>query len=494
MADFLDVSTEIRSGGALASDIGRTLLLSRSGVPTDYTDSKDVRRILGFTEHTSTDDISDSDLEDPADVYFGQDPYPRALLIGYRLNTGVNHIAVGTKVGAITNISGLGDNAGDGLLINGVAMPDGDGDFSGVMAKDGSTDAGDGDHALETLINAASGYSGVVVYYDTAEDVYVITSSNSFGAGFSGPVAKAYGLDDATIYPAIADNETYAAALTRLDNQGADFGWVVPATSIVDDSAAAAALRSMAGWVNARNKAMVFDSFGAGPLVTNESVSDTAIISALKQNRVGAIYNGAVIDHKAIGYVALFSAVNYLGTQTIISGSHKKIQGVTANKFTATEKTELQRKRVNYYEQDGGLTYTREGWTFGTWMDVQAFANWFNGRVELELFNTLAEADVAQSDDDLSIVQALTTVCELAVQNGAIGPGDLSPRSRGDVISVTDDQDFEGFLPRGYYIWKGKYKDQSSADRTARKSVAHTIWMVGRGFVNAADIRAIFQP
>ena len=494
MTDFLRVSTEIRSGGALASDIGRTLLLSRSAAPTDYTDSKEVRRILGCTEYTSTDNVDDSSLQDPTDVYFGQNPYPRALLIGYRLNVSVNHVAVGTKVGNISNISGLGDNVGDQLLINGQITPDASGDFGSVANKDGSTDNADADHALETLINADSRFAGVVVYYDSDEDVYTLVSSTSFGAGFSGEIAKAYGLDDATIYPAIVANETYAAALTRLDSLGADFGWVVPSASIVDDSGAEVALRSIAGWVNARDKNLVFDAFGAGPLVTNESSSVPAIISALKQNKVGSIYNGPIIQHAAIGYTALFSAVNYLGINTIISGAHKKIQGVTAIQFTAAEKAELARKRINYYEQDGALNFTREGWSFGTWMDVQAFANWLNGRVETELFNTLADKDVKQSDADIALVQAIETVCELAVQNGAIGAGTLSARSKGDVISVTGNQNFSGFLPRGYFIYAAPYGKQTTGDRNARKSVQHTVWMVGLGFVNSVDIRIIFQP
>lgn len=492
MADFLRVITEIRSGGALASDIGRTLLLSRSNPPSDFSDSKTVKRILGFSQHTSTDNLVDSDLRAPAGVYFGQDPYPRALLTAYRMNSSVNNVAVGTKIGGISNISSLGDDVGDQLLINGVPMPSAEGDFASVTNKFGS-DATGASHQLQDLINA-SAFTGVTVFYDSSEDVFVLTSPTSFGAGFSGPVAEAFGLNDATIFAEVSANEEYDSCLSRLDRLGADFGWVVPSTLVVNDSGAEEALLQAGRWVNSRNKNLIFDSFGAGPLVTNDSTSVTAKMSALGQNRVGAIYNGPTIDHKAIGYTALFSAVNYLGVGTIISGAHKKIQGVTPNQLTPAEKAELTRKRVNFYERDGGLTFTREGWTFGTWIDVQAFANWFNGKVEEEIFNTLSVRDVGQTDSDISLTQAIGTVCELAVQNGAIAPGTLSPRSRGDIISVTGNQNFQGFLPRGYFIHAGSYADQSLADRSARKSTPHTVWMVGRGFVNTVDIRAIFQP
>ena len=493
MADFLDISTEIRSGGALASDIGRTLYLSRAAsAPIDYSDSKAVARILGFTEHTSTDTLADAGLNAPAGVYFGQDPYPRSLLTGYRLDVATPHVAIGGRAGTTGDIDALGPAAGAGLQINGVAGAAADGDFDGVDSYTGGTTPAD--DALETLIQSIGGRTGATVSFDAAENVFVITSNVSFGAGFSGDVARAFGLDAATIYPAIGLDEGYDEALTRLTTLGADFGWLVPATSIVDDANAEDSITALAAWINARDKSMVFDAFGAGVLVAEEVSSVPAVVSARKQNRIAAIYNGPVIDHKAIGYAALFSSVNYLGVRTVRSGAHKQIQGVTANRLSAAEKRELTRKRINYYEADGARTFTREGWTFGTWIDVQAFANWFNGAVEQEMYTTLTERDVEQNDRDLSLKQAIASVCEIAVTNGAISPGELDPRSRGDVISVTGNQNFRGYLPRGYFVYAPSYNSQTRTDRNLRRAVQHTVWLHGTGFVNSADLRAIFQP
>lgn len=494
MADFLSVQTNIQSGGALASDIGRTLLLQTAAAPTEFTDAVAIRRALGATEYNSTTDVPSGGLNDGATVYFGQDPYPRALLIASRFSTAHHHIAIGTTPKPVTDITALGENAGDRLLINGNAMPAASGDFNTVADYGGSTDANDADHALETLINASDGFSGVAVIFDSANNVFIITSPNSFGAGFSGDVAEAYGLTGAQIFPAVPANESYSAALTRISNAGAEFGWVVPHTNIVNAGGSADALRAMAGWVNSRNKMMIFDSFGAGPLVSDESASDVSVISALKQKRVGAIYNGPVIDYKALGYTAFFSAVNYRGAGTVVSGAHKQIQGTTANSLTPAAKTELQRKRVNYYEADGALTFTRTGWSFGTWIDAQAFANWFNDAVITEIVNTLQSSEVGQVDTDVSLVEAVNTICGLGVINGAIAPGALDAEAVGNIRNVVGNPSFPADLPAGYYVHQGSYADQSRSDRNARKATPINVWMTGRGFVNEVDLVATFQP
>ena len=495
MPQFIDVSTEIRSGGALASDIGRTLLLSNIQAPSDYTDSVALARLLGHTVYNSSDDIDDSTLSDAAEVYFGQDPYPKSLIVGYRYSTAKVNIAIGVRSESVSDIASLGDDAGASLRINEVAGSAGDGDFNSVASFEGATDDNtEADIALQELIRSFTGHATATVTFDSTNQVFVIVSSGSFGSGFAGAVAEAYGLTGAKIFNATPANETYGAALSRLDNAGADFGWVVPATTITNAGGSTDAITAMGNWVNARNKLMVFDSFGPATLTSGETTSVGATVSALKQNRVSAIYNGPSIDHKAIGYTALFSAVDYRGINTIRSGAHKQIQGVTANEFTDAQIEELERKRINYYRKDGSRSYTREGWTFGTWIDVQAFANWFNDAAETEVYNVLAGSDVPQHDSDGSIREALITICEIAVANGALASGTVSARTKGDIISVTGSQSFTGFLPSGYMIYAPSYTDQSSADRNARKAVRHTVWMTARGFVNSVDIRAILQP
>ena len=495
MPDFIDVSTEIRSGGALASDIGRTLLLSTIAAPTDYSDSATLRRQLGHTVYNSADNIHDSALEDAASVYFGQDPYPKSLIVGYRYSTAKVNIAIGTPVTSVSDIASLGDNAGNSLRINEVAGTAADGDFNSVTAFTGSSnDATEADNQLQILLRTFTGAAAATVTFDSTNNVFVLASASSFGSGFAGAVAEAFGLINAEIFTATAANESYGSALTRLDNRGSDFGWVVPATTITNAGGSADAIQAMGNWVNTRNKLMVFDSFGPATLTTNEDSSVGATISALKQNKVSAIYNGPSIDHKAVGYTALFSAVDYRGINTVRSGSHKQIQGTTANELTDAQVTELERKRINYYRKDGSLSYTREGWTFGTWMDVQAFGNWFNDAAQTEIYNVLSNSDIPQHDSDGSIRQALTTICELAIVNGALAPGNVSARTKGDIISVTGSNNFGGYLPSGYLIYAPSYANQSTADRNARKAVKHTVWMTARGFVNSVDIRAILQP
>jgi len=494
MPHFLDVESKILSGGSQAANTGQSLLLStRASAPTDYTDAQVLRRLLGFTTHASSSTIEDAGLTDAADIYFGQDPYPQNLVIGYRYDAATSHVAIGGTPGSVSDISSLGATAQSGLVINGVRSTTAL-DLSAVTSYDTGNDQTDAANQLTAGINALSTMSGMTVAYDSDANVFIVYGSSSFGAGFSGAVAEAYGLNKATIYPAISANETPSAALNRLENAGASFNWVVPSEDIVTNGNASTWIRSMANWVNARSKNMIFDSYGADVLVSDEDTSVDAVISALKQNNVGAIYNGAVIDHKGLGYTAIFSAVNYEGANTVVSGSHKTIQGTTPVKLTEDQRAELERKRINYYEAQGGFNFTRAGWTFGTWIDSSAFANWFNQRAKDEVIRTLLRRDVNQIDSDSAVLQAIESVCELAVNNGAIGAGFAQPDMLSDIRTTIGNADFNAFLPNGYYVWKASYADQTISQREARDSVPYYVWLIGRGFVNNVDIKITLQP
>lgn len=496
MPEFVKTTARILQGGTIASNTGQTLLLGRHNAPTDFTSAETLRRIVGFETHTSDASIEDSNFDDPAAVYFQQNPYPQNLVTGYRLNGAVNHIAIGTSPASVSDIASLGSAGQAGLIVNG-AVATAALDFTSVDSYDGTDgDASEASHVLQTGINALTTHSGVVVYYDSDDGLFIVVSPNSFGAGFSGSVAEAFGLNDATIYPAIPANEGYDDALQRIDNGGAEFDFVVPGTAIVQDAQAFTALREMANWVSGatRNKMMIYDSYGTDVLVSNETTSVDARLSALKQDNVAAIYNGAVIDHKAIGYTAIFSAVDYEGDNTVISGAHQQIQGTTPTSLDIDATNELERKRINYYHIKKGRSYTREGWSYGTWIDAAAFANWFVNKANGDMQDALIQGNVRQRDTSNEVLNALLGVCELAVDNGMLAPGFASPEMLSDIRKTTKNPNFSSHLPGGYHVWKEPYSNLTDSQRAARQSVSYEAWGVGAGFVNDVEFNFNFQP
>ena len=487
--DFIDASVQIRQAGAPASDIGRTLLLQHAPAQPTLTDAESIRKQLGFRVYMSAaafeQDVSDEGLRGAATAYFSQIPYPKALVLGYRQAVAHNHIAVGSTPDTASAIEALGDDVT--LTVDGTAIANFDLDAKNTYA-DQATE-------IATKINADSRYTGVTCTYDTTNRAFILVSPASWGTGFSGALAEALGLDTAEVYPLVGASEPAGSALSRLDNRGADFGWVLPSDDIVNSTDATTDLTAMANWVSSRQgRQMIFDVFGNDVLSPNESTTTAAQISLLKQNNVAAIYNGATLQHAAAAYIAIFSGINFNGVNTLRSGANKVLQGIRSVELTSTQKEELRRKRINYYEKTGQVSLTREGWSFGTWIDAAYLANWIRNTAQGEILNAMTSGEIKQIDGDDQVLQAISSVLNTAVANGGIRSGTASAQMIADIRSRTGDSDLSDFLPRGYYVWRPSYSTQLQADRDARKSVPHYVWMLGSGFVNSVEFSGVFEP
>ena len=488
--DYIDVSVQIQAAGTTPSNLGRTLLLDHSGPAPGTAVATTIHRIAGHREYSTLraleTDISDTHIRAAASVYFQQDIYPKPLVVGYRQGAGHVHLMVGTAPIDVAAIELFGNDAD--LTINGTVLA-GDG-----LDLDSATTYQTIAIGVAAGFNADGRYAGVTCTYDAVSGVFIIASSASFGSGASGPLADALGLSAATIYPAVEASETCNSALTRLANADADFGWVVPAAGITNGASASTDLVAMANWANSNDTMMIFDTFGNDVLSINEATTPAATISALRQNSVGAIYNGPSLQHAASAYTAIFSAINFDGSNTLRSGAHKVLQGVSPITLSDDERQELRRKRVNYYEKKGQLGFTREGWTFGTWIDVQYFGNWLQSESRRRIFDVFAAGEVNQIDDDDQLFRAISDVMEQGVVNGGIAPGTASARTIADIREATGNSDFSDFLPRGYYIWVPSFSEQSGSNRELRKGVPYKGWSLLRGFVNEAELSITLQP
>ena len=202
---------------------------------------------------------------------------------------------------------------------------------------------------------------------------FVITNDNMLLMMLpTGTAATAMGLTAATGAMAAAGfaaDSTIADAFNECVMDDGTFYWVGHDTAI-NDYAAGGALEVLAAAVQASGRYQLdLNSYGPDPLVTNESASFDARISALGQNRVNGNTNEGSGESLGMGIAAVMSTVNFNGVDTLKNPHGRPLKGFTPRRLTIAQANELERKRVNYFSNIGPQAIYTPGTTFasGVW-------------------------------------------------------------------------------------------------------------------------------
>ena len=171
--------------------------------------------------------------------------------------------------------------------------------------------------------------------------------------------------------------------------------------------------------------------------------------------------------------------------------------GTKADEISASQKIELDRKRINRYTPYGDFNIYEEGVTFqtGTWIDVRYWLDWFVGAVRTDVFNLLASSPrIPQTNAGIAtIVNVIEAVCRQGVANGGIAPGVVTAGMAADIRQSTGDDEFDGVLSNGYLVFVSPLASQAQADREARQSPPFRIWVKGSGAVHFVEIDITFE-
>lgn len=480
------VTARIAPTGRVRREFGRTLFVDRADAVIDeLTAALRIRKVGVYATATALaeDDPSD-DLEAAAEVYFQQSPYPRNLLVGTHIETAQPAFIFGSPLGSVADIEALGN--GVTLPLNGQNITV---DLDGLTTYDAIATA------VAAGINADPRYSGVTVAaVVSGSDTFLrIQGTTSFGAGFDATTPALFGLvGDGVNVLAPQAAEEIDEALDRIEMLDCSFTWVginKTSTAVLED------VRDVANWVAARPQfGFIFDVVGNGVLAAGEDTSIGAVISALQQNAVSAIYNGDAVDYKALSLMARFSSVNFSAVRSLITAKFKSLPGTTPTNLSQAQKDELDRKRINYYTPVGDGADVAEGTSFGTWIDIDYWLKWLVNALEVAQYNVLKQNDrVNQTDQgQAALLGAITGVLEDGVTNGGIAPGQVDTAITGEIQAVTGNTEFTGFLSTGYLVYVESFAMQSAADRNARKSPPPEIWLKGSGAIHSADVNVQF--
>ena len=482
------VSATISASPSLRRDFGRTLYLhAETGAQDTLLAAQRIRQVHTYPNpKTVQEDEAPSAVQTAAGIYFGQDPYPKNLMLASVIGTAQAAFVFGGTPSSVTVIEALGDNTSFELDGNAVSV-----DLDGVTSNTAVATA------FQAGLRLVSAYSAATVTYNATDGRFEVSDDVDFNAGFTDSAAsRALGLSPVSgaVVLQTAAVETVTEALNRTESLDDSFYWVVADPTI---SAVEADIEAVATWVAARNANLVVDFVGLGVLTQNETTSIGAQLSALQNNNVNGIYAGLVIDHKALSYAARFSSINFGVPGSLITGKFKQLPGTTPTLLTQAQRDELVRKRINYYDliSGGPGADVAEGQSFGTWTDVQVWIDWFVNALKVEVYSALrASKRIPQTAAGVAVIQdTVTRVCEEGVRNGGIAPNQVSPAMAADIRTSTGNADFTGFLSAGYLVFVVPLASQSQADRAARNAPGTKVWVKGSGAIHFADIDVTFE-
>ena len=494
VSDSVRVTARILPAGVARREFGNTLFLAYEAASVNTRNAA----VLLRTVRTYPDlDALEADnhpagVEDAAGIYFQQVPFPKAMLVGYTIGAAQPGLIFGVEPGTVADIAALG--AATSLTLDGTDI---------AVDLNGVTTYADVATQMQTGVRTVTAHSSATVTAD-ADGILTLESTASFGTGFvSSTASNLLGVaDGATILEPVATAEAPGDALSRIADEDCNFFGVGVAPTIAEDYTM---LDSARDWVAARRLSFLgmFDVYGQDVLTTGETTSTGALLYAQGGDGIAAVYNGltaSAIDHKALSYMARFSSINYDRPNAVINGKFLDLPGTIPTALTATQKAELERKRINYYEPvaRGVGGDTQEGTTSGTWIDVYVWLSWFKDALEVEAYNLLKQSagigGIPITDQGLgAVADALESVCERGVSNGGLAPNFVSPALRLAIQRATGNADFDGFLSTGYLVHRPRAADVDQTLRNSRGPIPISIFAKGSGKVNSLDISVVFE-
>lgn len=250
-----------------------------------------------------------------------------------------------------------------------------------------------------------------------------------------------------------------------------------------------AGLKEAAAWSQARVKIFGFTTNASNVL---DPLSTADICSFMKAN----LYDRTFYtwdDNDDYQFVSAFGrafTVNFNEQNSTITLKFKLLPSTTPIVITESQRKTLIAKNCNYYTYFGDSAMLAEGvMADGTFFDERHGLDWFQNAIETNVFGYLytRPTKVPQTDKGMAaLVQQVEKAGHEAVNNGLLAPGFWEGMDLGEVTSGD-------FLPKGFYVYAQKVKDQNRSDREARIATPIQMLAKGAGAIHFANISVTFE-
>jgi len=228
-----------------------------------------------------------------------------------------------------------------------------------------------------------------------------------------------------------------------------------------------------------------------GVTVVNTQVLDSTITNDLASRLKDLLYTRTCTQYSANSYAvaSLFGrglTVNFNANNSTITLMYKQEPGIAAEDLTEAQAATLEAKRCNVFvKYDNDTAIIQNGVMSGpAFFDEIHGLDWFQNAVQNEVFNTLYQSPtkIPQTDAGSNqLVNAVSAVCEEAVNNGLAGAGQWNSDGFGQ-LKRSD------FLKSGYYIYAQPMALQSQSEREQRKAPPIQVALKLAGAIHKADI------
>ena len=494
-SDVVNVTIQTQPTAVIRREFGRTLFLDCAD--DNYDQASEIEQaafVRSVRTYKSANELGTNENSDAvnaaANAYFAQQP--QDLVVGTVLKVSQSGLISFTLNGAPAAIQTLHPV---GLQLDDTSIS--------VDVSSVTTDAQVIDALREGLINAIPG--ATITPINESARAYTITIPPTFNGniedGFNpSDAAETIGLvgSSVSIIPQI-DKESITQAMDRILSIDCSWYWIGVSHALLEDDD----LRTeLFAWVGARpyEYSLIFDTYGENLLIPNENTSYVSTISASVYPNVAAIYNGRMassLDYKSMSLIGAFSAVNFALPNSQITGKFLSLPGRAPTVLTSAQRSELIRKRVNFYSDFTGTgdAITAEGQSFGTWIDAHYWLSWFRNAIETAIYNTLRQSNrIPLTDAGVGVLfDRISRVADEGIRNGGIAAGVLSEAARLDVRLSTGNANFDGTLANGYLLYFPPVAQQPASQRAERKAPPFKLWVIPSSAIHSADIAIIFE-
>lgn len=429
-----------------------------------------------------------------AEVHFSQVPYPKNLIVGRWITADVAATVRGGTASALATIQAISDGS---LVINGETVTGLNFGSAGSYADIATTlqaalrATTETDLTLCTVAYQATSTSFLVTSGVTgATSALTVATTAASGTDVSGLLGLSEAAGAVATPGAVAETLAEAMDAILALNPNPYFLILDPALNDTAD------VDSANAYVQSKDMQFRMECNATAALTTGESGSKLATLAVAQPGRTFGCWTPAASQYLAVSAAARLGSINFNSPNSMITLNLQSMPGIVPAELTTTQQTELKRKRTSYYIKQGtrNAYLNNGGFATNVWDDVRIWLDWFKNAVRTEVYNLLASGRVYQTAaGQVSIQRAIELVCEQGVSNGGIAPGQVSEALRADIAAATGNEDFDGYLPRGYLVYADPVTSLSQSDRDARKMPPVRIWLKGSGAVHFVDIEIVFE-
>lgn len=399
-----------------------------------------------------------------AALYFGQSPRPQNLMIGRWLRTAtaafINGGILTTAEQTLASWTAITTGSFK-IDIDGVTKTLSALNFAAQTTLNG----------VASVINTALGASGTCVWNGSRFIITSATTGTTSTMGYA--TATGSGTDISaklkmTAATALAPVSGFAAeapvdcAVALADKSGQWYGLSFAASTMPNS----AQLQAVGAFIEGASISRIF-----GVTETDTRVLDSTFTTDLASTFKALAYKRTCVQFSANPY-AICSlmgrafSVNFNANRSTITLMYKQEPGIVAENLSETQAQTLKSKRCNVFVQYmNDTTIIQYGVMSGqAYFDEIHGLDWFADALQTSEYNLLyqSKTKIPQTDDGQNqLVNVASAVCEEAINNGLVAPGQWNADGFGQ-LSRGD------FLDRGFYIYTPPMAQQDQSIREQR--------------------------